>query len=72
MLNEKGSKVSNNHGEVHFNRKQRLTVTPSENTLPNRIQSRKDAEDACDQHAILQKLNSPTTSTRNLNNCCNK
>ena len=34
MLNEKSSKVSNNHDEVHFKHKRILTVAPSENHSP--------------------------------------
>ena len=66
-------KVSNVHGEVHFKQKQRLTITFTGNTLPNRKQSRKVAEDfivdkiACRQHTTLPKLNSHTAPPRNHN-----
>ena len=65
--------VSNIHGEVYFKQKQRLTIAFSGNGLLHRKQSRKGAEDfivdkiACHQHAILPKLNSPTTPQRNHN-----
>ena len=38
MLNEKSSKVSNNHGEVHLKHKRRLTVATSENHSPTKTQ----------------------------------
>ena len=66
-------KVSNVHGEVHFKQKQRLTITFTRNTLPNRRQSRKVAEDfivdkiACHQHTTLPKLNSLKAPPRNHN-----
>ena len=70
---KRARKVSNVHGEVHFKRKQRLTIAFTENTLPRRKQSRKGAEDfivnkiACHQHATLPKLNSPKAPPRNHN-----
>ena len=65
--------VSHVHGEVYFKQKQRLTIVFTENTLLHRKKPRKSAEDlvvdkiACYQHAILPKLNSPTTPPRNHN-----
>ena len=70
---EGAPKVLNFRGEAHFKQKRRLTIVPNRNTLPHRNQSRKGAEDfivdkiACHQHAILPKLNSPTTPPRNHN-----
>ena len=42
---KRARKVSNVHGEVHFKQKQRLTIAFTGNTLPNRKQSCKGAED---------------------------
>ena len=70
---KRGRKVSDVNGEVYFKQKQRLSIAFTGNTLFHRKQSRKGAEDfivdkiACHQHAILQKLNSPTTPPRNHN-----
>ena len=70
---KRARKVSHVHGEVYFKQKQRLTIAFTGNTLLHRKQSRKGAEDfivdkiACHQHAILPKLNSPTTRPRNHN-----
>ena len=72
---KRACKVSHDHGEVYFRQKQRLATVFTGNTLLHRKQSRKDAEDfivdkinnEIHQHAILQKLNSPTTPPRNHN-----
>ena len=70
---KRAPKVSHVHGEVYFKKKQRLTIAFTGNTLVHRKQSRKGAEGfivdkiACYQHAILPKLNSPTTPPRNHN-----
>ena len=69
---KRARKVSHIHGEVYFKQKQMLTIAFTGNTL-HRKQSRKGTEDfiddktACHQHAILPKLNSPTTPPRNHN-----
>ena len=41
---KRARKVSNFHGEVHFEQKQRLTIVFTRNVLPHRKQSRKGAE----------------------------
>ena len=70
---KRARKVSNVHAEVHFKRKQRLTIAFTGNTLPHRKQSWKGAEDfivdkiACHKHATLPKLNSSTMPARNHN-----
>ena len=43
---KRARKVSNVHGEVHFEQKQRLTIAFIGNTLPHRKKSRKGAEDS--------------------------
>ena len=70
---KRARKVSNVYGEVNFKQNQSLTIAFTGNTLPQRKQSRKSAEDsivdkiACHRHATLPKLNSPTVPPRNIN-----
>ena len=42
---KRARKVSNFHGEVHFKENQSLTIVFTENTRPNRKQTRNDVED---------------------------
>ena len=67
---KRARKVSNIHGEIHFQQKQRLTIVFTGNTLPHRKRAHKGADFivdkiACHQHVTLTKLNSPTTPPRN-------
>ena len=70
---KRARKVSNVHGEVHFNQKQRATIAFTGNTLPHRKHPRKGTEDfivdkiVCQQHETVPKLSSLMAPPRNHN-----
>ena len=57
---KRARKVSNIHGEIHFQQKQRLTIVFTGNTLPHRKRAHKGADFIVDKIACHQHVTNKT------------